>query len=37
MNLSKGSAELSIETISKPGSSVMDFKHIRLELQEGKP
>lgn len=37
MNLSKGSAELSIETISKPGSSVMDFKHIRLELQEGQP
>ncbi len=37
MNLPKGPVELSIETISKPGSAVMDFKHIRLELQEGQP
>ncbi|MCL4192786.1 MAG: arylsulfatase [Thermoguttaceae bacterium] len=37
MNLPKGPVELSIETISKPGSAVMDFKHIRLELQESQP
>lgn len=37
MNLPKGPVELSIETISKPGSAVMDFKHVRLELQEGQP